>query len=79
MSSYTSENLLIKNKQKYGKDSISTIKTPNESHIHGKKHFQKNFLCFRIYSEFEADNEKDNSSIGNKRSNIYKENPLLNG
>ena len=27
----------------------------------------------------EADNEKDNSSIGNKTTNIYKQNPVLNG
>ena len=34
---------------------------------------------FRIYADFEADNEKDNSNIGNKTTNIYKENPVLNG
>ena len=27
----------------------------------------------------EADNEKDNSCIGNKTTNIYKQNPVLNG
>ena len=32
----------------------------------GKKHFHKNPLYFRIYADFEADNEKDNSIIGNK-------------
>ena len=45
----------------------------------GKKHFHKNPLNFRIYADFEADNEKDNSKIGNKTTNIYKENPVLNG
>ena len=45
----------------------------------GKKHFQKNPLYFRIYADFEADNEKDNSGIGNKTTNIYKQNPVLNG
>ena len=44
-----------------------------------KKHFHKNPLHFRIYSDFEADNEKDNSSIANKTTNIYKQNPVLNG
>ena len=45
----------------------------------GKKHFPKNPLYFRIYADFEADNEKDNSSVGNKTTNIYKQNPVLNG
>ena len=50
------------------------------NHIYiGKKHFHKNPLYFRIYADIEADNEKDNSSIGNKTTNIYKQNPVLNG
>ena len=44
-----------------------------------KKHFHENPLYFRIYADFEADNEKDNSNIGNKTTNIYKQNPVLNG
>ena len=44
----------------------------------GKKHFQKNPLKFRRYADFEADNEKDNSGKGNKTTNIYKQNPVLN-
>ena len=79
LSLYTSENMLIKHKQKCGKDNITTIKTSNESQLHWKKHFHKNPLYFRIYADFEADNEKDNSSIGNKTTNIYKQNPVLNG
>ena len=34
---------------------------------------------FRIYANFEAHNEKDNSNLGNKTTNIYKQNPVLNG
>ena len=79
LSSYTSENMLIKHKQKCGEDNITTIKTSPESHLHWKEHFHKNPLYFRIYADFEADNEKDNSSIGNKTINIYKQNPILNG
>ena len=78
LSSYTSENMLIKHKQKCGEDYITTIKTSNESHLHWKKHFHKNPLYFRIYADFEADNEKDNTCIGNKTINIYKQNPVLN-
>ena len=51
----------------------------NESHIYWKKHFHKNPLYFRIYADFEADNEKDDTCIGNKTTNIYKQNPVLNG
>ena len=79
MSSYTSENMLIKHKQKCGKDNITTIKTSNESHLHWKKHFHKNSFYFRIYADFGADNEKDNSIVGNKTTNFYKQNPVLNG
>ena len=79
MSSYTSENMLMKHNQKCGDNNITTIRTSNESHLHWKKHFHKNPLYFRIYADFEADNEKDNSIIGDKTINIYKQNPVLNG
>ena len=39
LSSYTSENMLIKHKQKCGEDNITTIKTSNESHLHWKNIF----------------------------------------
>ena len=45
----------------------------------GKKHFHKNPLYFRIFADFEADNEIDGSNIGNKTTNFYKQNPVLNG
>ena len=79
LSSYTSENMLMKHKEKCGDDNITVIRTSNESHLHWKKYFHKNPLYFRIYADFEADNEKDNSIIGNKTTNIYKQNPVLNG
>ena len=43
------------------------------------KQFHKNPLYFRLYASFEADNEKANSSVGKKTTNIYKQNPVLNG
>ena len=79
LSSYTSENMLVKHKPKCENNDITTIKTSNESHLHWKKHFHKNPLYFRKYADFEADNEKDISSIGNKTTNIYKQYPVLNG
>ena len=45
----------------------------------GKKHFHKNPLFFRIIADFEADNEKDDSKIGNKTTKIYKQKAVLNG
>ena len=79
LSSYTSENMLMKHRQKCGDHNITTIKTSNEPHLYWKKHFHKNPLYFRIYADFEANNEKDNSIVGNKTTNIYKQNPVLNG
>ena len=71
--------MLIKHKQKCAEDNITTIKTSPDSQLHWKRHFHKNPLYFRVYADFEADNEKDNSSIGNKTTNIYKQSPVLNG
>ena len=79
LSSYTSENMLMKHKPKCEINDITTIKTWNESHLYWKKHFHKNKLYFRIYADFEADIEKDKSSVGNITTNIYKQNPVLNG
>ena len=58
---------------------ITTLRTSSESHLHWKDHFQKNHFCFRIYADFEADNEKDSSSVGNKSTKSYKQNPVVNG
>ena len=44
-----------------------------------EKPFQKNPICFRIYADIEADKEKDNPSMGNETTNIYKQNPVFNG
>ena len=70
--------MLIKHQQKCGEDNITTIKTSNESHLRWKNHFHRNPLYFRLNADFEANNEKDNSSIGNKTINIYKQKPKLN-
>ena len=50
------------------------------NHIYiGKIHFHKNSLYFRIIADFETDNEKEDSKIANKTTNIYKQDPVLNG
>ena len=79
LNSYTCENALINHKEKWGDDNICTIRTPNESHFFWKKHFHKNPLYFRINADFEADNEIDNSNVCDKTTNIYEQNPVLNG
>ena len=79
LNSYKCENALLNHKEKCRDDNICTIRTSNESHLYWKKHFHKNPLYFRIIADFEADNGKDNSKIGNKTTNIYKQNPVLNG
>ena len=66
-------------KPKCGIQEITTIRTSNESHLYQKKHFRKKLLFLRLVGDFEADNETDNPSIGNKTTNIYKQDPVCNG
>ena len=79
LNSYTCENALLNHKEKCGYDNICTIRTSNESLLCWKKHFHRSPLYFRILADFEADNENDVSNIGNKTTNLYKQNPVLNG
>ena len=58
-------------KLKCGEDDITIIRTSPESHLHWKNHFHKSPFYFRIYADFEADIEKDRSSIGIKTTNLY--------
>ena len=69
LSSYTSENMLKIHNPKNKINDITTIRTSRESHLHWKKYVHKNTLFFRIYADFEADSEKDNSIIENKTTN----------
>ena len=79
LNSYTNENALLNHKEKCADDDISTIKTSPYPHLHWKKRFHKNPTYFTVIANFEADNEVDGSSIDNKTTNIYKQNPTLNG
>ena len=71
LNSFTSENMIIKHKQQFNQKQRTSIKTSLESHLHWKYRFHKNPFYFKIYADFEADNEKDNSSVGGKKTNIY--------
>ena len=77
LNSYTSHNMLNKRKNLCGEN--QKLKTSPESHIYWKKYFHKNKLYFRIYADFEADNKKENTIIGDKTTNIYKQEPVCNG
>ena len=70
--------MLNLHKPKCENNDITTIRTSSESHLHWKEHFHKNLLYFRIYADFEADNEKDNSVVGKKTTNIYEQYPIRN-
>ena len=79
LNSYTIENMLMLHKQKCRDDNITTTRTSSGSHIQWRKRFHRNPSYFRICADFEADNEIDISSIGNKTTNIIKQNPILIG
>ena len=79
LNSYTIEYALKNHKEKCEDDNICTFRASNESRLQWSKHFHKNLSYFRIYADFVADNEIDNSTIGNKTTNIFKQNPVLNG
>ena len=79
MTSYTSEKMRKLHKPKCKNIDETKIRTSSEPNLHWKKHLYKNPLYFRIYTDSEADNEIDKSSRGNKTTNIYKRNPVLNG
>ena len=66
-------------RKKSGESDLCTIKTSSDSQLHWKNHFHKNPIYLRIIADFEANNEIDNSSIGNEAIKIYKQNPVCNG
>ena len=68
--------MLLLHKSKCENNNKTTIRTSPESHIYWIKHYKDTFY-FRVYADFQADFEIDISSIGNKTTNIYKQNPVL--
>ena len=71
--------MIFERKQQCDRKEISNKKTASESHLHWKDQFHKNRLYFRFFVDFEADKEFNNSSIGDKTTNIYKRKLLCNG
>ena len=68
---YSNQDVLINQLQKCGQQGITSIKVSRKSHLYWEAHFHDNPLDLRIIADFEADNETDNSNIGNKTTNIY--------
>ena len=59
---------------------ITSMKISKGPYIYWKNHFNQNPLYSRFIAAFEADNEiGDIKVVGNKTTNIYKQNPVLNG
>ena len=58
---------------------ITTIGTSSEYHLQWKNLFHKNPLYFRIFGDFEFDNEIHFSSFGNKTTNFYEKTPVCIG
>ena len=79
MNSCTGENMLKIHKPKCEINDITIIRTSPEPHIPWKNIFVTNSPYIRIYADFQADNEIDKFTIGDKTTNNYKQNPVLNG
>ena len=63
LSSFTSQKVIIRHKQRCDQQEKISFKTSNESRLHWKKYFHRNSVCFRIFADFEADNEIEIFSI----------------
>ena len=72
--------MLMIHKPKGENNEITTNRTSSESHLHWKNHFHKNPLSFRIFADFEADNEiEDSKAFSIKTTFMYKQNPVCKG
>ena len=76
LNSYTSKNMLMTRTPKCEQQEVTSTRISKESHLHWKKHFHKNTLYVEIIADFGTENEIDNSSIGDKTTNNYKQNPV---
>ena len=71
--------MIIKHKQQCIQNEMTSIRTSPDSHLHWKNHFHKNPLYFRIYADFEAEKEKEDSkAVCNKTTNNYEQIPVCN-
>ena len=59
--------MLMIQKSKRETYDITTIRISSESHLQWKNHLRKKLSYFRIYADFEADNEIDKCIKGKKQ------------
>ena len=76
---FTNENVLVKHSERCREQDITAIRLSKENHLMWKKHFHKIPLHFRIYGDFECNNKIEDSHIGSKTTNIFRQNPMCNG
>ena len=76
LSSCTSQNVLMKHRERYAQQEIRINRNSNDIRLYWKKHFQKHPLYFRIYADFEAEIEIENTSIDNRTTNTLKQSPV---
>ena len=76
---FTNENILVKRTERCRQQYITAIRVSKEIQLMWKKHFHKIPLYFRIYGDFECNNKIEGSHIGNKTTNIFKQNTMCNG
>ena len=66
--------------QNCGQKEITSIELGKEPSIYWKNLFHKNPITFRIIADSAADKGNgDDKVVGIKTTNIYKQNPVLNG
>ena len=72
--------MLMIHKPKCENYDVCTSRTSSESHLHWKDLFDKIPSYFRIFADFEAGREiEDSKSVCNKTINICKQKPILKG
>ena len=76
---FTNENVLVKHTERCEQQDITAIRLSKESHLMWKKHFHEIPQYFMIYGDFECINKIEDSDIGNKTTNIFRQNPTCNG
>ena len=71
--------MLVIHKPKCEFHDMNTFRTSSESHLLRKNRFHKNPIFFKIFADFETVNEIDKTSIGEKTTNFFEKNQVLDG
>ena len=77
--SKTVENVLKNHKEKCEQQKLTSFDVSNENHLIWKTYFHRIPIHFKFGADYEADSEIDNSNIGDKTTNVHKQNHVPNG